>query len=128
MKEEIFPLSSKFQKWFIVTFSREWHICEVNLSSVSPTIQKYKVKIWSMIRQFLSLQQELIKIGNFLLYTSNIPITSRIGVGWVSAFFVMLRDEKLGGEWYFMKGCLVTVKKIIKPFLYYCEEIRISLI
>ena len=71
MKQEIFPLSSKFQKWFIVIFSREWHICEVimafygasvevqyfhevmtNLSSVSPIIHKYKVKIWFMICQF----------------------------------------------------------------------------
>ena len=123
MKEEIFPLSSKFQKWFIVTFSREWHICEVNLGSVSPIIQKYKVKIWFLMRQFLSLQQELIKIGNFLLYTSNIPITSRIGV-WVSAFFVMLCDGKLGGEWYVMKGCLVTVKKNHKAF--FCTIVKWS--
>ena len=69
MKEEIFPLSSKFQKWFIVIFNREWHIFEViicvvnfevqyfhevksNLSSVSPIIQKYKVKIWFIVYQF----------------------------------------------------------------------------
>ena len=31
-------------------------------------------------------------------------ITSRIGGGLVSAFFVMLRDGKQEGEWYFMKG------------------------
>ena len=55
-------------------------------------------------------------------------ITSRIGGGWVSAFFVMLRDGKLGGEWCFMKDCHVTVKKMKKSFLYYCEEIGISLI
>ena len=53
-------------------------------------------------------------------------ITSRIGGGLVLAFFVMLRYGKQGGEWYFMKGCNVTVKKIIKPFLCYCEEIGIS--
>ena len=41
----------------------------------------------------------------------------------------MLRDGKLGGEWYFMKDCHVTVKKMKKKsFLYYCEEIGISLI
>ena len=42
-------------------------------------------------------------------------ITSRIGGGWVSAFFVMLRDEwyfMKGGEWYYMKGDNVTVKKV----------------
>ena len=43
-------------------------------------------------------------------------ITSRIEGGLVSAFFVMLRDGKPGGEWYFMKGHNVTVKKIINPF------------
>ena len=41
---------------------------------------------------------------------------SRIGGGWVSTFFLMLRDGKHGGEWYFMKCRNVTVKKIIKPF------------
>ena len=56
-------------------------------------------------------------------------ITSRIGGGWVSAFFVMLRDGKQGGgERYLMKGRNITVKKIIKPFLYHCDEIGISLI
>ena len=43
-------------------------------------------------------------------------ITSRIVDGWISAFFVMLRDRKRAGEWYRMKGCHVTVKKIKKPF------------
>ena len=48
---------------------------------------------------------------------------------WVGlSIFLMLRDGKQGGEWYFIKGRNVTVKKIIKDFLYYCEEIRISLI
>ena len=27
-------------------------------------------------------------------------VTSRIGGGWVSTFFVMLRGGKRGGEWY----------------------------
>ena len=43
-------------------------------------------------------------------------ITSRIGGGWVSAFFVILRDGKQGAEWCFMKGGHVTVKKIKKSF------------
>ena len=43
-------------------------------------------------------------------------ITSRIGGGWVSALFVMLRDGKQWGEWYLKKSRDVTVKKIIKPF------------
>ena len=68
-KKRSFPLSSKFQKWLNVIFNREWHIFEViicvvnfevqyfhevksNLSSVSPIIQKYKVKIWFMVYQF----------------------------------------------------------------------------
>ena len=55
-------------------------------------------------------------------------ITSRIVGGWVSTFFAMLRDGKQEGEWYLMKGRNITVKKIIKLFLYYCEEIGISLI
>ena len=33
-----------------------------------------------------------------------------------------------GGELYYVKGSNVNVKKIIKPFLYHCEEIEISLI
>ena len=51
-------------------------------------------------------------------------ITSRIGGGWVSAFFVMLRDGKRGGEWYFVEGRSVTVKKIIKPF--FCTIVKRS--
>ena len=43
-------------------------------------------------------------------------IMSRIGGGWVSAFFVMLRDGKQEGEWYFMNSSNFTVKNIIKPF------------
>ena len=77
--------------------------------------------------------------GSFqLYYTSNIPINSLIwGLfnnyithrgWWVSAFFVLLREGKLWGEWYLMKGCHVTFKKIKRFFLYYCEEIGISLI
>ena len=39
-------------------------------------------------------------------------ITSRIGGGWVSAFFVMLRDAKQGGvSGTLMKGRKVKVKK-----------------
>ena len=61
-------------------------------------------------------------------------ITSRTEGGWVSAFFVMLRDGKQGK--YFMKDGNVTVKKnhqgrkiikIINLFLYCCEVIWISL-
>ena len=42
-----------------------------------------------------------------------------MGVGWVSAFFVMSRDGKEGGEggqWYFMKGRNVTAKKSLSLF------------
>ena len=56
----------------------------------------------------------------------------------VSVFFMVLRDRKQGGgggvggwgggELYYVKGSNVNVKKIIKPFLYHCEEIEISLI
>ena len=57
----------------------------------------------------------------------------------VSVFFMVLRDRKQGGggggwggggggEFYYVKGSNVNVKKIIKPFLYHCEEIEISLI
>ena len=53
-------------------------------------------------------------------------MTSRIGRGWVSAF--LFCDGKQEEEWYLIKGRNVTVKKIIKPFLYYCDEIGISLI
>ena len=42
-------------------------------------------------------------------------------------FFVMLRDGKQEGEWYFMKGRHIKVKKIIKPSLYFCEKMGISL-
>ena len=42
-------------------------------------------------------------------------ITSRIADEWVSVLFVILRDENKGGEWYLIKGCNVTVKKIVKP-------------
>ena len=50
-----------------------------------------------------------------------------MGVGWVSAFFVMSRDGKQGGEggqWYFMKGRNVTAKKIIKSF--FCTIVKRS--
>ena len=43
-------------------------------------------------------------------------ITSRVGGGCVSVFFLMLCDGKQRGEWYFIKDCNVTVKKIHKPF------------
>ena len=36
-------------------------------------------------------------------------ITPCIGSGWVSEIFVMLLDEKQGGEGYLMKGRNVTV-------------------
>ena len=85
MKVEIFPLSSKFQKWLIVIFSRECHICEViwltmvsfeviyfhevksNLSSINPIIQKYKVKIWFMICQISLSATRIDKDGQFLV-------------------------------------------------------------
>ena len=38
-------------------------------------------------------------------------ITSCKRGGWVSAFSVMLRNEKQGVQWYFMKVCNVTLKK-----------------
>ena len=39
-------------------------------------------------------------------------ITSCIRDGWVSAIFMMLCDmDNKGGEWYFIKGRNVTVKK-----------------
>ena len=45
-------------------------------------------------------------------------ITSRIGVGWVSALFVMLRDGIQGDEWYLMKDRNFTVKRDHKAFCY----------
>ena len=42
-----------------------------------------------------------------------------MGVGWVSAFFVMSRDGKQGGgggQWYFMKGRNVTAEKSLSLF------------
>ena len=42
--------------------------------------------------------------------------------GWVSAFFVMLRDRKQGGVWYFMKGRNITVKKYHKAF--FCTIVK----
>ena len=51
-------------------------------------------------------------------------IASRIWGGWVSEFFVMLCDGKQGGEWYFMKGRNVTVKKNHKAF--FCTIVRRS--
>ena len=39
-------------------------------------------------------------------------ITSRPGGRWGYTFFVILRDGKLGGRWYLIKVCDVTVKKI----------------
>ena len=58
-------------------------------------------------------------------------LTSRVGVGGgVSVFSVMENNcvTENKGEWYFVKGRNFTVKIIIKPFLYYCEEIGTSLI
>ena len=52
-------------------------------------------------------------------------ITSPIGGGWVSAFFVMLRDGKQGGEWYFMKEYNVTVKKKIIKYCF-CTIVKRS--
>ena len=93
MKEEIFLISSKFQKWFIVIFSREWHICEVILacSFKAQYFHEVKSKSDSWYLNFLSPQQELIKIGNFLLnYTSNILINTLI---YLSSVFKILRKE-----------------------------------
>ena len=86
-----------------------------------------KVKMLVLIqRKVISIDEKTLHQGNFRGCSI---ITSRIGSGLVSAFFVMLRDGKQGGEWYFVKGCNVMVKKNHKAFfLYYCEEIWISLI
>ena len=51
-----------------------------------------------------------------LLFEAVQQLRHRNGGGWVSAFFMMLRERKLGGrgkggDWYLIKGRNVTVKK-----------------
>ena len=49
-------------------------------------------------------------------------ITSRPGGRWFHTFFVILRDGKLGGGWYLIKVCDVTVKKISMKFFCIIKE------
>ena len=69
------------------------------------------------IRELSYIQGEVYSEPQHIQGLFNSYVTHRrVRGGWVSTFFVMLCDGKQGGEWYFMKGSNVTVKKIIKPF------------
>ena len=83
--------------------------------SITPIFACYQLKEECFIPRALIIQEEVILAA---LSKGCSIITSRIGSGWVSGFFVMLRDRKQGGgsEGYLMKGHNVTIKKIKKPF------------
>ena len=106
-----------------LTQRRKWYVLEAvaQRSSAKKSAVKYlELQLLSAISCCTTPQT----FQSIVRYRSCSIITWRIGVGWVSAFFVMLRDGKLGGEWYFMNGCHVIVKKIKKPF--FCTIVKRS--
>ena len=89
----------------------------MGVNEISITAQRgidmFKVTIKTQINVLavLRINSKHTRATSLILVRGCLIITSRIGGGWVSALFVMLCDWKQSGEWCFMKGRNVTVKK-----------------